>query len=100
MSLVRRLIRKKDLSLGEATTPSLTIPIGGGTITTSLTLADFGLRKEIEMIVNVKVERLPPVVQDVYTPSYGINTTLDAVGITLSAGTGTSLMVMVVVLGY
>jgi len=85
--------------LGKATA-TLTIPIGGGRATTSLTLSDFGLDTKIEFIVNVNVNRKTPIVNDVYEPSAGINETSDAVGVTLSAGSGTTLATEVTVLGY
>ena len=78
---------------------TVTIPIGGGLVTTSLSAADFGLTK-IERILDVVVHREAPVVPDVYAPSYGINATSDGVGITLGGGTGTTLRVEVTVSGY
>jgi len=85
--------------LGKATA-TLAIPIGGGRAVTSLTLSDFGLDTKIEFIMNVGVNRKTPIVNDVYEPSAGINDTSDAVGITLAAGTGTTLQAEVTVLGY
>ena len=76
----------------------VTIPIGGGSATVSLTLSDFNLSR-FEVILNVKVERKAPIVNDVYEPSYGFNATGDAIGLTLAAGTGTTLVAEVTVLG-
>lgn len=92
-------IRVLPLPIKTATSADVTIAIGGGSATTSLSAADFGLTK-IEYIMDVEVEREVPIVNDVYAPSYGINATGDAVGITLSAGSGTTLAARVTVLGY
>ncbi|MHC1572237.1 MAG: hypothetical protein ACXQTL_05760 [Methanosarcinales archaeon] len=81
-----------------AKTSDLTIPIGGGIVTASLSLADFGLSR-FEVILNVRAIRKEPVVGDVYEPSVGFNATGDAIGLTLAAGTGTTLAAEVDVLG-
>jgi len=86
--------------LGKASTADLTIPIGGGRVATSVSLADLGLDSAIEAVLNVNVERKAPIVDDVYEPSAGINATADAVGTTIAAGTGTTLQAELTVLGY
>lgn len=93
-------IRALPIKIKEAVTPDLTIPIGGGSATASVTIADLGLSTRIEWVVDVEVERRAPVVNDVYAPSYGVNATGDAIGLTVAAGTGTTLAVRVVALGY
>ena len=92
-------IKDLPITIKEATTADITIPIGGGSATVSLTTADFGLSSRIDYILDLKVEREVPIVDDVYAPSYGINATGDAIGITLAAGTGTTLRAAAVVLG-
>jgi len=82
----------------KASTGLLTIPIGGGSVTASLTTTDLGL-SSLELILNVRVIRHDPVVNDVYEPSYGFNASGDAVGITVAAGTGTTLEAEALVLG-
>jgi len=77
----------------------VTIPVGGGSATASISLSSFGLTSKIEAILSVNVKRQAPVVNDVYAPSVGINATQDAVGITLAAGTGTTLLAEITVLG-
>jgi len=86
----RRVIRK-------ATTPDLTIPIGGGRATSSLAPADFGLSL-IEAIINVKVIRKEPIADTVYEPDVGIATD-GVIGITLFAAQGTTLAAEVTVIG-
>jgi len=71
---------------------TLTIPIGGGSVTGSITAADLGL-SSIDYVVSLRVKREVPIVDDVYQVSYGLNAGLDAVGITVAAGTGTTLTV-------
>jgi len=76
----------------------VTIPIGGGRVTTTVSKpADF---TRIEFILHVNVKRLSPEVDDVYEPSVGINATQDAVGLTLVAGTGTTLQAEIGIIGY
>jgi len=98
MAIERRLVRGGDLSVGSASL-TLTIPIGGGRATGSISLASFGLDTKIEYILDVRIDRKTPIVNDVYEPSYGIvdNT---VVGITVAAGTGTTLTANVLVIGY
>jgi len=93
-----RKTRYSDLSVKSAS-KTVTIPVGGGSATTSITLSDFGLSSKIEAILNVRITRKTPIVNDVYEPSYGITSSLDAVGLTLYAGTGTSLTVECTVFG-
>ena len=97
---VRRLVKLEDINskIKTAKTSDLTIPIGGGSVTATLTLSDFGL-SSFDAILNVEIERKTPIVNDVYEPSYGFNSGLDAIGITLAAGTGTTLAAEVTVLG-
>jgi len=92
-------VRVLPVPIKKATSADVTIPIGGGSATVNVTASDLGLTK-IEYVVNLSVKRKAPVVNDVYAPSYGINATNDAIGITLAAGTGTTLAVEVTVLGY
>ena len=94
----RRLLRYGDLTIKRAST-TVTIPIGGGSATASLTLSNFGLTKKIEVLLSVVVRRQTPIVSDVYAPSAGINASLDAVGLTVYAGSGTTLAVDVTVMG-
>jgi len=84
--------------LGQAKTGSLTIPIGGGRAEASITLSDLGFDSKTEYVIDVRVERLAPIVNDVYEPSYGISD--NTVGLTLFAGTGTTLRADVLALGY
>jgi len=86
--------------IAKASTAELTIPIGGGRVTATLTLADFGLATKIEALISIMVIRKAPVVDDVYEPSGGINATADAIGLTLAAGTGTTLIAEASVVGY
>ena len=79
---------------------TVTIPIGGGRVNTSLTLTDFGLNNAIEYIINVNVIRRDPIINTVYAPSAGITLNSQAVGLTLAAGAGTTLTAEVTVLGY
>jgi len=68
---------------------TVTIPIGGGSATASISKpADLS---KIGAILTFRVRREAPIVNDVYDPSFGINASQDAVGITLAAGTGTTL---------
>jgi hypothetical protein len=90
---------KDGRSLAKATSSDVTIPIGGGSATSSLTTSDFGLRK-IETIVHVRVIRKAPVVNDVYEPSAWVEPDGSAIGLSLFAGTGTTLAAEVVVAGF
>ena len=92
------MIKMHPRIIKKVTTPDITIPIGGGSATADLTLSDFGL-STFEVILDVEVERKIPIVDDVYEPSYGFNSGLDAIGITVAAGTGTTLAAEVTVLG-
>jgi len=94
---VRRKLLLDDLNVKSASR-TVTVPIGGGTVLVTITAADLGFAR-VDCVLNLRVERLAPVVPDVYSPSYGINATSDAVGITISAGTGTTLRVTVEALG-
>jgi len=94
----RRLLRFGDLSVKTASA-TVTIPIGGGSATASLTLADFNLSYKIEAILHIGVRRQAPIVSDVYSPEGGINAAGNAIGLTLYAGTGTTLSVDAIVAG-
>jgi len=94
----RRLVRTEDIGYIKSASLTLTIPIGGGRVTGTRTLADFGLNKKIEYIIDVEIDRGSPIVNDVYEPSYGI-TPANTVGITLAAGTGTTLTANILVMG-
>ena len=93
-------IKDLPITIKEATSADVTIPIGGGSGTTSITITDLGLSTRIDYILNLEVERRVPIVNDVYAASYGLNAAADAVGITLAAGTGTTLAAKASVLGY
>ena len=91
-------IEDLPMAIRTASSDLVTIPIGGGSATVSLSAADFNLSK-IGYILDLEVERKAPIVNDVYAPSYGINATGDGVGVTLAAASGTTLSVNVMVLG-
>jgi len=93
-------VRVFPVRVKKAATGDLTIPIGGGSVTASVTIADLGLASKIELLIGTNILRKVPIVDDVYAPSAGINTTLDAIGITVAAGTGTTLVAEVVAVGY
>ena len=96
----QRKVRYSDLAVNTAGgTLTFTIPVGGGSATGSISLSNFGLKSKIEGILNVKIKRQAPVTNDVYMPEYGINSSQNAVGITLYAGTGTTLIAEVTVFG-
>jgi len=86
--------------LGQATTGDLTIPLNGGSVTTSIALSDFGLDSKIEMLVQVNIARKEPVVDNVFAPSAGPNASNDAIGLTVAAGQGTTLSATCTALGY
>jgi len=91
-------IEDLPVAIKGAYSPAITIPIGGGIVTVSISASSFGLSKLLH-VLDCRVYRAAPVVPDVYAPSYGVNATGDAVGITLAAGSGTTLYTYVVVLG-
>jgi len=93
----RRKFLLDDLNVKVAS-KTVTIPIGGGTVLVDITAAEFGFTR-VDVVLDLRVARLPPVVPDVYLPSYGVNATNDAIGITISAGTGTTLRIGVAALG-
>jgi hypothetical protein len=90
---------KDGRCLAKATTPNLTIPIGGGSAATTLSAGDFGLRK-IEAVIHVNVIRGEPIVNDVYTPTSWVSSDGLAAGVSLFAGTGTTLAGEITVLGF
>jgi len=77
---------------------TVTMPLAGGIVTTSVNAADLGMAK-INFVLNVQVVKTDPEISDVYYPQYGINATGDAVGITLATGTGTTLTYSVTAFG-
>lgn len=86
---------ERRLSTSQTT---VTIPIGGGAVATSVAKpADF---TKLELVLNVRAVSTDPDVSDIYAPRYGINDTLDAVGITLSSASGTTLTSELTTLGY
>jgi hypothetical protein len=70
---------------------TFTIPIGGGEAYNTYTITDFGFTATIDAVLAVRIIRQVPVVDNVYVPSYAIDSTSTKVGITLAAGTGTTL---------
>ena len=90
--------REYNLYPKKKATLTFTIPIGGGSATGSIDAATFGV-STIDYIVNFSVNRKDPVVNDVYQASYGLNAGADAIGITLAAGTGTTLEAEVEIIG-
>ena len=79
----------KGAFLTDTGSVTVTIPIGGGSVTAVIdkptTLTKIGA------ILTFTVKREAPIVDDVYEASYGITPAGDAIGLTLSAGTGTTL---------
>lgn len=96
----RRKALEGDLALVQYTTSAVNIAIGGGSAKTTVTTTNLGLNIKIQAILNVVVERQSPETDDVYVPQYGINTSEDAIGLTLYAGSGTSLAATVSAIGY
>jgi len=79
----------KGAFLTDVGSVTVTIPIGGGSATASI--AKPATLTGIGAILSFEVVREVPIVDDVYEASYGINASGDAVGVTLAAGTGTTL---------
>jgi len=92
-------IKILPITVKSFTTADITMPLAGGIVTTSIDAASFGLTK-IQEIIDLRIKREAPVIAAVYEPSYGINETGDAIGVTLATGTGTTLKVEATVLGY
>jgi len=96
----QRKIRYSDLAVNTAGgTLLFTIPVGGGSTTGTIDINNFGLNYKIEGILDVKITRQTPKTDLVYEPEYGINSSQNAVGLTLYAGAGTTLLAQVTVFG-
>jgi hypothetical protein len=94
-----RKVRFSDLSAARSVTKTVTIPIGGGAAFVNFFLSDFGFSTEIDAIIHVNVSQIAPITNNVYAPSWGINTNSTALGVTVSAGSGITLGVSVLALG-
>jgi len=75
---------------------TVTIPIGGGNAALNITVTAFSV---IDYVLDVKITAANPDVDDIYHPR-GIKVTGNVVGLTLAAGTGTTLTVEVAVSGH
>jgi len=98
---VDKIINVKGYTTESSGSGTVTIPIGGGSVTTSLTTSDLGLdTPKIKYILNFRIVKSDPPTTDIYAPQYGINASEDAVGITLAAAVGTTLTFEVRAAGY
>lgn len=96
----QRKIKYSDLAVNTAGgTLSFTIPVGGGSATGSIDISNLGLGYKVEGILDVKIKRQTPLTNLVYMPEYGINSSENAVGLTLYAGAGTTLLAEITVFG-
>lgn len=93
---VRRLIRKGDLSLRFGTT-TLTIPIGGGSVSKTFCVDGFAI---IEFIVNTRIVNTNPKTEKIYAPQCWLVTGTSIVGISAGGVTGTTVTVEGAYLGY
>jgi len=101
MGKVRRLLRPEDLGMAWAI-KEVTVPIGGGGVGVTFSKSDFGFDRAIECVVSVRIAGMDPDVTDVMEPVCpAVGTTLGAevVGLTVGAGTGTTLTVMMLAMG-
>ena len=71
----------------DSNTASVTIPIGGGSVPVNITLAGLS---SIRYLVRVSIVGIDPDTADIYEPR-GVKVDGNVVGMTLAAGTGTTL---------
>ncbi|MDI6905404.1 MAG: hypothetical protein QMD13_07990 [Candidatus Bathyarchaeia archaeon] len=93
MSIERRLFKAKDLVLDRAT-DTLTIPIGGGFASKTLTFTKI---TDIAYIIAINVLGSSPKIGNINVPQ--INIEDNTIGLTIYAGTGTTLTVEALALG-
>ena len=87
---------RADSLIGDKASGSVTIPIGGGSAPVNITLANLD---SIVYLCAIKITLADPDVADIYTPR-GPVVTDNIVGMTLAAGTGTTLTAEVEALGH
>jgi len=74
----------------DSATNSVTIPLGGGSAAITVTLSGLS---SIDYVTNIQVTNIDPDTQDIYSPR-GMKVDGNVVGMTLAAGTGTTLTVL------
>jgi hypothetical protein len=67
------------------------VPVGGGTVNFSIAASAFGFTRFIEGGTDIAISTMSPVVQNISQPVFGLIGTSLALGVTLGAGTGTTL---------
>ena len=83
------------LSIGGMTI-SLTVPIGGGRVATAINASQLGLNV-IDAIISVRIIEANPPIDNIYVPQVSING--NVVGITVTAGAGTTVNVEILAMG-